>query len=52
MKMLGICSICGRPANYTCSMCGGFICPNCYDFSTGVCIKCKGKMFRKKDYLR
>jgi len=51
MKMLGICNICGRPANYTCSMCGGFVCPNHYDFSISVCVKCRGKVFRK-DYLR
>ena len=47
MELVGICMICGRPnARYTCRLCGRIVCNNCYDFSNGICVACKGRMIK------
>ncbi len=32
-----LCHICGKPARYTCSLCGRPVCENDYDPGTGMC---------------
>jgi len=43
MAMIGICSICGRPAASTCPLCGRLVCLQDSDPVTHVCRLCAGK---------
>ncbi|MCU0852803.1 MAG: hypothetical protein MUC90_06080 [Thermoplasmata archaeon] len=45
MSMIGICSVCGRPATTTCALCGRLVCFQDSDPLTRVCKACavKGK---------
>lgn len=43
MAMVGMCSICGRPATGTCPLCGRLVCRACSHSTTGVCRACEGK---------
>ena len=40
MEVLGLCSICSRPARYSCSMCGRLVCPQHYDKHSRLCDQC------------
>ena len=42
MRFVGICAICGGPAEpaYTCPMCGATVCPKHFSSEEGVCKKC------------
>lgn len=40
MEKLGVCSECGRPARYTCRMCGRLVCARHFDARTGLCTRC------------
>jgi len=46
MSMIGICSICGRPAATSCPLCGRLVCPQDSDPVTHVCRVCAGKQQR------
>ncbi len=46
MTMVGICSVCGRPAGSTCPLCGRLVCRACSDPGTGVCTGCRAKQNR------
>jgi hypothetical protein len=48
MSMIGICSICGRPANTTCPLCGRLVCLQDSDPVTHVCRACGGRQQRVK----
>jgi hypothetical protein len=37
MEMLGPCMICGKPARFTCSVCGRLVCTEHYDTDSGLC---------------
>jgi hypothetical protein len=37
MDKVGICHICGRIANNTCTLCGKPVCDNDFDRNTGTC---------------
>ena len=42
VEVSGICNLCGRPGKmYTCSLCGGIVCGNCYNLQKGVCKSCE-----------
>jgi hypothetical protein len=43
MSMIGMCSICGRPAVTSCPLCGRLICAQDSDPVTKVCRGCAGK---------
>lgn len=40
MSMIGMCSICGRPAASTCRLCGRLVCESCTDPVALVCRAC------------
>ncbi|MFW5984335.1 MAG: hypothetical protein ACOCRA_03990 [Halobacteria archaeon] len=42
MSVSGLCYICGNPGSHTCESCGGTVCDEHYDASTGFCVKCLG----------
>ncbi|MEM3227890.1 MAG: hypothetical protein QXR58_02100 [Candidatus Micrarchaeaceae archaeon] len=45
MEKTGLCSICGKPARNTCSMCGRVVCDDHFDKKLGICTSCKkGRM--------
>jgi hypothetical protein len=37
MDKTGICHICGRIANNTCTLCGKPVCDSDFNFATGTC---------------
>ncbi|MCE5213531.1 MAG: orotate phosphoribosyltransferase [Methanobacterium sp.] len=49
MEVTGICASCGRTGKmYTCSLCGGSFCINCYLPQKRICKSCKsGLKFEK-----
>ena len=38
MDLIGQCYICGRPASYTCVICGQLVCERHYDFKSKMCM--------------
>jgi hypothetical protein len=40
-KSVGMCHICGKLANRTCSNCGKFACDRDFDIRLGICMACK-----------
>ena len=40
MSMIGMCSICGRPAVTSCALCGRLVCPQDSDPVTRICRAC------------
>ena len=38
--MVGLCHVCGRPANLVCKLCGRIVCGKCLE-PGGACAKCK-----------
>lgn len=40
MEVLGLCSICTRPARYSCSLCGRPVCAEHYDKHNRMCYHC------------
>lgn len=57
MEMLGVCAICGKPARFTCPICGSLVCADHIDMQTKVCVNCSmkrkgtGKMPRPDELL-
>ena len=48
MKVTGLCVYCGKPAKYTCSLCGAMVCDVHYNTVKGICTACAlGKKVRK-----
>jgi hypothetical protein len=43
MSMIGICSLCGRPASTTCPICGRLVCAQDSNPVTRVCRACAAK---------
>lgn len=43
MSMIGICSLCGRPASTTCPLCGRLVCAQDSNPVTRVCRACAAK---------
>jgi len=43
MSMIGICSLCGRPASNTCPLCGRLVCAHDSNPVTKVCRACAAK---------
>jgi hypothetical protein len=43
MDLIGQCSICGRPAHYTCSICGQLFCEQHFDTKVKMCTTCSPK---------
>jgi len=46
MSMIGICNLCGRPANTTCPLCGRLVCTQCSNPVTRVCRACSAKQMK------
>ncbi|MHC1708813.1 MAG: hypothetical protein AB9819_00155 [Methanomassiliicoccales archaeon] len=49
MEVLGLCSICSRPARYSCTMCGRLVCPSHYDKHGRLCDQCSPE--RRDDHM-
>lgn len=42
MDLMGLCSVCGKPAQiHTCNLCGRSVCSNCFDPTRGLCKNCQ-----------
>ncbi|MEW6010197.1 MAG: orotate phosphoribosyltransferase [Methanobacterium sp.] len=51
MELTGICNICGNAAKmHTCSICGTYVCSQCYYLDSGVCVICKKRLKLKKKF--
>lgn len=46
MSMIGLCSICGKPAVTTCPICGRLVCSQDSDPVTHVCRSCAPKQMK------
>ena len=46
MTMVGICSLCGRPATATCALCGRLVCSQDMNPVTRVCRACAAKQLK------
>ena len=40
MDLIGQCNICGRPARFTCAICGQLVCERHFDARTKMCATC------------
>ncbi|MDD1772702.1 MAG: hypothetical protein LUQ09_07245 [Methanomassiliicoccales archaeon] len=40
MEVLGLCSVCSRPASHSCVMCGKALCSRHYDHESRMCQQC------------
>jgi len=45
--MLGMCSLCGRPATSTCTLCGRLVCSQDMNPVTRVCRVCAARQMRQ-----
>ena len=60
MDLIGQCNICGRPAHFTCSICGQLVCEQHFDSRVKMCSTCspkasnddKKRMWEKDKLLR
>lgn len=41
MDVVGLCSVCGKPAKNSCKMCGRIFCDDHFDKKLGICNSCK-----------
>ncbi|MGD1060033.1 MAG: hypothetical protein ABR879_01065 [Methanomassiliicoccales archaeon] len=46
MTTVGMCMICGRPAMFTCSLCGRLVCREHHNASVRMCTVCAPKSKR------
>ncbi|MDD1770628.1 MAG: hypothetical protein LUO79_06040 [Methanomassiliicoccales archaeon] len=46
MTTVGMCMICGKPAMFTCAICGRLVCREHYNSAYGMCTVCAPKTKR------